>query len=264
MRVRSKNHQPLCFLTLRQTVTTPSKRKSIINVFSTPPLRRSLFSRSQKNKPPVDVLALLRAGDAYASDDDDDDENTLSATGDISVASPYYVPGMAGALSPKPKSRRGATPNLDASVRRQPLQRPRPPVRRLSSIRGDKLRTLTLRAGASPNASATPSRDGTGSVNIDSMSFGFPSEAQWGDESVSSSSSFTGTIGSIEDEDPNMSTPQSRFEAFMKSRDLTRSPQKGPPVTRRPAVRPASKPLRGNGRLPPRMPIPNWGAMEVD
>lgn len=82
-----------------------------------------------------------------------------------------------------------------------------------------------------------------------------------------------------------MSTPQARFAAFMKSRDLTQSPKKKANASEsvadrnrrldglaqeaasaigREVARPASRPLRGNARLPPRLPIPNWDTMDVD
>jgi hypothetical protein len=71
----------------------------------------------------------------------------------------------------------------------------------------------------------------------------------------------------------------------MKSRDLARSPKKkeGHTVAEserngrldalaqaatsalgREVARPNTRPLRGNARLPPRPPIPNWNAMDVD
>ncbi|KAJ6593245.1 hypothetical protein B0H19DRAFT_1246039 [Mycena capillaripes] len=266
-----------------QTVNTPSRRKSIINVFSTPPLRRSLFSGNRKlfTHVPSHVHNHSAPGVASATDsDDEDDENTLTATGDISLSYPYYVPGVAGALSPKPKSRRG-TPNLRAI--REP-QRPRPPVRRVASDTY-KFRTLTLRGGPTANV-ATPSREMSGNATKPSPQatpFEVPQQPieihvdararNPGDESFSS---FCGSIGSIEDEDPMLSTPQSRFEAFMKGRDLTRSPKKKEDnsiAERMDALaqaatsalaRPNTRPLRGNARLPARMPIPNWAAMDVD
>ncbi|KAJ7935336.1 hypothetical protein B0H13DRAFT_1854561 [Mycena leptocephala] len=197
---------------------------------------------------------------------DEDDENTLTATGDISLSYPYYVPGMAGALSPKPQSRRG-TPNLRAT--RAP-QRPRPPVRRIGSNSFEQCHRVEP-ASSSRNDPSTDWERHAGST---------PRERVWLLLLV-----LLRSIGSIEDEDPQLSTPQSRFEAFMKSRDLARSPKKkeGNTVTERNAsgrldalaqaatsalgrevARPNTRPLRGNARLPPRPPIPNWNAMDVD
>ncbi|KAJ7033380.1 hypothetical protein C8F04DRAFT_1104555 [Mycena alexandri] len=233
------------------------RRKSILNLFSTPPLRPLLSRQSQKGKPPADILSLFRDSTSATGSEDDDDENTLTATGDISI----YI-----------ASRHG-TPHLDATTRRvQPRAQRPPPPRRVSSIRADKFRTLTIRGGAAP---AARSRDSevTDSARASSTRSAFGFDAQVGHPG---DESFSFIIGSIEDEDPQLSTPQSRFEAFMRSRDLTRSPKKkGASVAERngklqlsvlghEVARPASKPLRGNGRLPARMPIPDWGAMDVD
>ncbi|KAF7325294.1 hypothetical protein MVEN_02636800 [Mycena venus] len=275
-----------------RNVNTPPRRKSVINFFSTPPLRRSLFFRERKpseDEPSESAFQSQVVGKAApcsvsATDwDDDDDENTLTATGDISLSYPYYVPGVAGAFSPKPKSRNG-TPTLRA----QP-QRPRPPVRRIVSVGTDtyKFRTLTLKGGPTP---VTPSKEAFNnatkpSTQIVAETIRPPNVLNTparhpGDESVSSISSFCGSIGSIQDEDPQLSTPQSRFEAFMKSRDLTCSPKKkesGSAVRKldalaqaatsalgREVARPNTRPLRGNARLPARLPIPDWSAMDVD
>ncbi|KAJ7655566.1 hypothetical protein DFH06DRAFT_1200443 [Mycena polygramma] len=217
-----------------RTVNTAPRRKSIVNVFSTPPLRRSTLSRSRKASAHApshfhtQASAAPYPASATDSDDSDDsdDENTLTATGDISVSYPYYVPGMAGALSPEPKSRRG-TPNLTAA--RAMHQRPRPPVRRFSSMATDtyKFRTLTIKGGPTPSTPNTARSTHATEQTTSPPQNGSPVSARNpGDESVSSISSFSGSIGSIPDEDPKLSTPQSRFEAFMKSRDLSSSPKK--------------------------------------
>ncbi|KAJ7131759.1 hypothetical protein C8R43DRAFT_1207408 [Mycena crocata] len=267
-----------------RNVNTPPRRKSVINVFSTPPLRRSLFTRStRKGMPPPEPSSFpdqARHNVATDFDDDsDDDENTLTATGDISMSYPYYVPGVAGALSPKPKSRHG-TPNL-----RGHPQRPRPPVRRLVSVGAEtyKFKNLTIKGGpTTPSSTLTPSK-----VPLPCTPSVFRAPAAHpGDVSVASTvsscdSSFS--IGSIPDEDIALSTPQSRFAEFMKSRDLTRSPKKraqdsvadrnrkldvlaqaASGVVTREVVRPPSRPLRGYANLPPRLPIPDWGKMDVD
>ncbi|KAJ7655557.1 hypothetical protein DFH06DRAFT_1200410 [Mycena polygramma] len=285
-----------------RTVNTPPRRKSIVNVFSTPPLRRSALSRSRKASAHVPSPFHTRESaapyPASATDSDDsDDENTLTATGDISVSYPYYVPGVAGALSPKPKSRRG-TPNLTAARALQ--QRPRPPVWRFSSMATDtyKFRTLTIKGGPTPSTPNTARSTHATEQTTPPPQNGSPVPARHpGDESVSSISSFSGSIGSIPDEvsfsclkssdssnlnlplgaqNPKLSTPQSRFEAFMKSRDLSSSPKKRQDHSlESPALdalarsaatvlgRPNTRPLRGNARLPSRMAIPNWGALDA-
>ncbi|KAJ7270152.1 hypothetical protein B0H12DRAFT_827424 [Mycena haematopus] len=263
-------------------VNTPPRRKSIINVFTTPPLRRSVFSRDrnpsghapssfQNQLDEKPELCSVSATDS----DDSDDENSLTATGDISLSYPFFMPGAAGALSPKPKSRHG-TPKFRAEP-----QRPRPPVRRIGSVGKDayKFSTLMLKAGLSstkPNKDAlnnatTPSSQVTPETTSPPTGLNTPAHP-----SISSVLSFSGSIGSIEDEDPQLSTPQSRFAAFMQSRDLTRSPQKVSVVGKqdtseeitsalgREVARPKTRPLRGNARLPARLPIPDWGAMEID
>ncbi|KAJ7782091.1 hypothetical protein B0H14DRAFT_318964 [Mycena olivaceomarginata] len=270
-------------------------------MFTTPPLRRVLFSRSKipsgdaPSSSYQDYPVAKTAASATDDDSDDDDENTLTATGDISLSYPYWVPGASGALSPgpKPKSRNGGTPTLRAQL----LQRPRPPVRRIASDTY-KFRTLTLKGGC-PTSTSTPA--GTPSRAALSHATAKPSSSQVvettrtrpptvlstparqpGDASISS---FCGSIGSIEDEtripfrasvvdqplisaqDPQLSTPQSRFEAFMKSRDLACSPKKQASAAVAPSAvqaRPNTRPLRGNARLPARLPIPNWGDMDVD
>ncbi|KAJ6497463.1 hypothetical protein C8R45DRAFT_1093838 [Mycena sanguinolenta] len=254
-----------------RNVNTPPRRKSVINVFTTPPLRRS-----SHRKPPGDVSPAFQnqivENTVSATDtDDSDDENFLTAMGDISLSYPYFVPGVAGALSPKPKSRHG-TPKL----RTEP-QRPRPPLRRSVASDSYKFRTLMLKAGLN---SAAPSKDAFNDAT-------HPSSRQVPEANTPASglstaagnsfiSSFSGSIGSIESEDSQLTTPESRFEAFMRSRDLTRSPQKvsaakldtaaeaAPSALAREVARPKTRPLRGNARLPPRLPIPNWAAMEVD
>ncbi|KAJ6491626.1 hypothetical protein C8R47DRAFT_435216 [Mycena vitilis] len=264
-----------------RTVNTPSRRKSIVNVFSTPPLRHSALSHSRKASAHAPSQSHTQASaapyPASATDSDDsDDENTLTATGDISVSYPYYVPGVAGALSPKPKSRRG-TPNLTTA--RTLHQRPRPPVRRFSSMATDtyKFRTLTIKGGPTPSTPNTALATHATEQMTPSPQNESPVPARHpGDESVSSRLSFSGSIESIPDEDPKLSTPQSRFEAFMKSRDLSSSPKKRQDHSlESPALdalaraaktalgRPNTRPLRGNARLPPRMPIPNWAAMDA-
>jgi hypothetical protein len=52
----------------------------------------------------------------------------------------------------------------------------------------------------------------------------------------------------------------------MKSRDLACSPKKQAAAVAPSAVqaRPNTRPLRGNAQLPTRLPIPNWGDMDVD
>ncbi|KAJ6590147.1 hypothetical protein DFH09DRAFT_1359130 [Mycena vulgaris] len=269
-----------------RNVSSPPRRKSVINVFSTPPLRRSLLSRTggRMTLPSGDSPApspfraqnqTLYPASATDSDDDSDDENMLTATGDISMSYPYYVPGALGALSPMPQSRRG-TPNPRAVA---PLQRPRPPARRLASVGSEtyKFRTLTMKGGPTSNTPSKASSNSTTpgvTVRRAPTVIGTPAFHP-GDGSVSTISSCNssiGSIGSIEDEDPQMSTPQSRFAAFMKSRDLACSPKKSAERNQRvdalsqevktalgrEVARPAARPLRGYAALPARMPIPNW------
>ncbi|KAJ7800002.1 hypothetical protein B0H14DRAFT_2616599 [Mycena olivaceomarginata] len=248
-----------------RNVSTPPRRKSVINMFTTPPLRRVLFSSRSKipsgdapSSSYQDYPVAKTAASATDDDDSDDDENTLTATGDISLSYPYWVPGASGALSPgpKPKSRNGGTPTLRAQL----LQRPRPPVRRIAPDTY-KFRTLTsCLVQCHRQAALVPgSRDHSDAAADCAEHAG----ATPGDASISS---FYGSIGSIEDEDPQLSTPQSRFEAFMKSRDLACSPKKQAAAVAPSAVpaRPDTRPLRGNARLPARLPIPNWGDMDVD
>ncbi|KAJ7750068.1 hypothetical protein DFH07DRAFT_828128 [Mycena maculata] len=268
-----------------RNVHTPPRRKSVINLFSTPPLRRSLLSGSPRgplaNSPSRNQSTQQSGPYATDSDDSDEDDNTLTATGDISMSHPYYVPGVAGALSPQPRSRR-ATPTLKANLLWGPLHRPRPPVRRLTSAGAATYKSLTVRPGP-PSNMATPSRLPTNpSPNLVETPFTVGTPPYSGNTSVSSCNS---SIGSIPDEDIKMSTKQSRFIAFMQSRDLTKSPQKKANATEsvdnrnrrldglareaanaigREVARPASRPLRGNARLPPRPPIPDWGAMDAD
>ncbi|KAJ7787376.1 hypothetical protein B0H14DRAFT_3505635 [Mycena olivaceomarginata] len=270
-----------------ENVSTPPRRKSVINMFTTPPLRRVLFSRSKipsGDAPsssyqdcPVTKTAASATDDDSDDDSDDDDENTLTATGDISLSYPYWVPGASGALSPgpKPKSRGGGTPTLRAQL----LQRPRPPVRRIASDTY-KFRTLTLKGGCSTSTSTPAGTPGRAALRSNATTKPRSSQVvetirtrpptvlstparHPGDASISS---FCGTIRSIEDEDPQLSTPQSRFEAFMKSRDLACSPKKQAAAVAPSAVpaRPNTRPLRGNARLPARLPIPSWGDMDVD
>ncbi|KAF7350939.1 hypothetical protein MSAN_01656100 [Mycena sanguinolenta] len=275
-----------------RNVNTPPRRKSVINVFTTPPLRRSSHRKPSGEVSSASQNQNIENTVAATNPDDSDDENFLTAMGDISLSYPYFVPGAAGALSPKPRSRHG-TPKLRAEP-----QRPRPPLRRSVASDSYKFRTLMLKAGLS---SATPNKDALNNATQPSPreapdtrkstpASGFSTAARPGhssnpalcgsigsieSEDPQPSTSFCGsTIGSIESEDPQLSTPQSRFEAFMRSRDLTRSPQKVSVVAKsaevatsaveREAARPKTRPLRGNARLPPRLPIPNWGAMEVD
>ncbi|KAJ7742383.1 hypothetical protein B0H14DRAFT_3515109 [Mycena olivaceomarginata] len=240
-------------------------------MFTTPPLRRVLFSRSKipsgdaPSSSYQDYPVAKTAASATDDDsDDDDDENTLTATGDISLSYPYWVPGASGVLSPAPQA--------------QLLQRPRPPVRRIASDTY-KFRTLTLKGGCSTSASTpagTPGRAALCNATAKPRSSQVVETTRTrpptvlstparhpGDASISS---FCGSIGSIEDEDPQLSTPQSRFEAFMKSRDLACSPKKQAAAVAPSAVqaRANTRPLRGNARLPARLPIPNWGDMDVD
>ncbi|KAJ7503172.1 hypothetical protein B0H11DRAFT_620888 [Mycena galericulata] len=135
-----------------QNVSTPPRRKSIINMFSTPPLRRSMLSGKAANSP-FRHPSPQRISNATGSDDDE--ENILTATGDISISHPYYVPGVSGALSPQPRSRRG-TPHMQAGLPARGPMRPRPPMRRLSSDTY-KFRTITKKAGSLSSA-VTPSR----------------------------------------------------------------------------------------------------------
>ncbi|KAJ7125338.1 hypothetical protein C8R44DRAFT_980521 [Mycena epipterygia] len=284
-----------------RTVSTPPRRKSVINVFSTPPLRCSVLSRStqralQSGEPPFpspfrdqspQKSALYPSSATDSNDDDDDDENMLTATGDISMSYPYYVPGVAGALSPKPPSRRG-TPNLKAGLARMaPPQRPRPPVRRLVSVGAGtyKFRTLTAKGGPDSNTSRASTNPSMYTAETTRAPNATPAPSVHpGDTLVSSTSSCDSSIGSIDDKDLQMSTPQSRFAAFMKSRDLTQSPKKKAADSvaecnrrldalaqeakeagvGREAAHLPSRPLRGYAPLPLRMPIPDWRGMDVD
>ncbi|KAJ7672058.1 hypothetical protein B0H17DRAFT_1141225 [Mycena rosella] len=242
-----------------------------------------------RNQPPPEPTPYSTSA---VDSDEDEDENMLTATGDISMSYPYYVPGALGALSP-PQSRRG-TPSLRAGLANlaQP-QRPRPPVRRLTS-ETYKFRTLTVKGGSTTTTTSAPSR-------VPSVRTPAPM-VHPGDSATSpfSSCNSSMSIGSIEDEvrlpahyrdsppnsmaqDPALSTPQSRFAAFMKSRDLSHSPKKkavpkasdlnqrlgalaqdASTAIEREVARPAERPLRGYAPLPARKPIPRWGAMEVD
>ncbi|KAJ7099374.1 hypothetical protein B0H15DRAFT_797039 [Mycena belliarum] len=205
-----------------------------------------------------------------ADSDNEDDENMLTATGDISLSYPCYVPGAVGALSPKPHSRRGTT-NSRAGL--APVGRPRPPARRLtsSSAATYKFRTLTLKGGS---GTSTPCK-----LSSDSSTPATRTPAV-ADTPNSSASPFS-SIRTIPDEGSQTSTPQSRFAAFMASRNLAESPKKkavGSVAERNQRVEalaqaakaviapraPASRPLRGYAALPARLPIPNWGAMDVD
>ncbi|KAJ7647846.1 hypothetical protein FB45DRAFT_1020058 [Roridomyces roridus] len=171
-------------------------------------------------------------------DDSQDDGYTLSARGDISLSRPYYIPGAPGALSP-PGSQRG-TPESEG-VRRRPV-RARPPMRRLIYSEDSKTEHQELMPPVRP-PSVVLGR--------------------------------TSTIVTIPDEE-DVSTPHSRFMTFMTSRDLTHSPKKNEAPPRHPLDElaqdkedalereTASRPLRGNARLPPRLPIPNWDSMNVD
>ncbi|KAK7033828.1 hypothetical protein R3P38DRAFT_3499039 [Favolaschia claudopus] len=256
----------------RRTVGTPSRRKSVINLFTTPPLRRSVLAR---NHIPLEDNSLPTHLTDF-DDDDDDDENTLTATGDISLSYPYLLPGVAGALSPKPRSRHG-TPSRKAQhsllVRAEALPpvRPRPPARRISEA-SFKLRTIIMRGGpiGSPVASV-PSRDADATRPMAAYATPPPTvRVTPAPARRVENPSVLSSIGTIPDEVVSTETPQSRFEAFMKSRDLTRSPSKAvlstpnaplvPEVPRRRDTRP----LRGYARLPPRLPIPDWSGMDMD
>ncbi|KAJ7198463.1 hypothetical protein GGX14DRAFT_401840 [Mycena pura] len=286
-------------MTRRNIVKTPPRRKSVINVFQTPPLRRPLQSSSRRELapssrpsetvPPSPQRAVAPQRHprpvpaAFATSGHDDcDAHTLSAMGDISMTAPYYVPGGAGTLSPPP-SQRARTPNLQLRVRAiAHPQRPRPPAaaRRVVSegVKAYKFRTITVKGGLKPMPVASPDTILDEETIRPPVSNNTPA-VRPASAPLSPERSCDLSNGSIDDE-PELSTPQSRFEVFMRSRDLTQSPKKrndsvaernrrlnelsteASGAMGREIIRP-TRPLRGNARLPPRLPIPDWGAMAI-
>ncbi|CAK5281907.1 unnamed protein product [Mycena citricolor] len=236
---------------MRTTVKTPPRRKSVINLFTTPPLRRS--DRSTR---PTDDYDL----------DDDEDEDVFIGTGDLSLSHPYFVPGGPGALTPK----RPLPPSTVPGKTKLRVVRPMPPARRASThCETYKFRTLTLKGGP-----MTP-------------------------RTTTTTTTQTGSIGTIPDEvlpcttrEQRLAAAQARLNVFMGSRDLTRSPQKASSsgsssevdcrrnlledlnreaqgVVGQAKVVPvqpkhATRPLRGNARLPARPRIPDFDGMDVD
>ncbi|KAJ7286956.1 hypothetical protein C8J57DRAFT_574223 [Mycena rebaudengoi] len=164
----------------------------------TPPIRRPLFSRPKKSMPPTTVehaaaFAALSNPTSCEDDSDDDDTHTLTATGDISMSCPYFVPGSNMALSPPPRTSTNKTVH--------PM-RPRPPARRVSTHNFNKVADDTVRALRNRQIALAQ----------------LPVFA--GDDSTCTSSDT-----SMSSEEEGLS-PHTRFMMFMKSRDLTRSPTK--------------------------------------
>ncbi|KAJ6631408.1 hypothetical protein B0H10DRAFT_2207073 [Mycena sp. CBHHK59/15] len=250
---------------MKNPPTTPRRKSVAAGLFATPPMRRPLcVVRPRKTLLPMDAPPPVPTTPKRSDFDDDDDEaHTLTASGDISMSCPYYMPGAASALSPAPRAA--------ARVGLRP-QRARPPARRLVSVGKETYKLRTLTAKGSVRADETVRAVARGEVALEEMLVPLPRSADTSDTSMSSAS----------DESMTLDTPQARFLAFMSSRDLTRSPKKQssavrvqrssevpPPAQIKKSVTPSvppppSKPLRGYARLPPRPPIPDWSGMDVD
>ncbi|KAJ7072881.1 hypothetical protein C8F01DRAFT_1076723 [Mycena amicta] len=256
----------------------------------------------QSTRPPTPIPG--HATDADSDDEyyEEDDSNTLSAMGDISMSVPFYVPGANGAdiLSSPVSSLRGhpapAPPSTTNELSRP--HRPLPPARRMTlgyqsssfmtgwhESRPDTPSSMTSEETVRPTArSETPaSISSEVTIRPTSTSVAMRTASRYKFATQSSMASFGtfSSIGTIPDEsDYEGSNRQSRFEAFMQSRDLTHSPsKKNADITHTGSQRQrleafareassavghqiAGRPLRGNAPLPVRPPLPHWGTSD--
>ncbi|KAF7294066.1 hypothetical protein MKEN_01453000 [Mycena kentingensis (nom. inval.)] len=243
---------------------------------------------------PSGATAMDESDDGYKSEEDGE-SHTLSAMGDISTAQPFYVPGETRSdvlmLSPPSSVRSIIRPSYGAHLSQanyNRLHRPAPPARRLTGSRDWE--TDSCSGLRSPASSEYAPRAET-PISICSEVTVRPTESaakRAGNKLLDTAQTFSSlsSIGTIPDEpdygtaERQQSTRQSRFLAFMNSRDLTHSPTKKAQLEREKAEQrerleafsrevsgslgrmsaPATpeRPLRGGAPLPRRNPIPSW------
>nr|GAT49072.1 predicted protein [Mycena chlorophos] len=267
-------------------------------------------SPRQSNRPPTPIPGHdTNATKDLESDDEFMDEghsHTLSAMGDISMSVPYYMPGATGGDillgSPVSSLRIKNLDTEDTGLFARP-RRPAPPARRPTlgdssmrvsgwhASRPDTPCSVASEETVRPTNTQRPETPASISSDITvrptaSVAMRTANRLKFATRSTMASFGSLSSIGTIPDEEEQpRSTRQSRFAAFMKSRDLTHSPDSKAKMQAKAygsqreklealareasdtiahqifgAAGAVSRPLRGNAPLPARPPIPRWGS----